>query len=134
MSSIEFSSIQNAQFRGLAQKANLVAIPLILLVGYHITTVLIPEATPHFAGAKAVDALLAAIVPDIFGLVAAVFLISASKAYIGIVKTQGNDIPLLIIGNNKMWEAINCLSITIVLYAVRFILIPLLGFQVVVES
>jgi len=134
MTSLEFSSIQNAQFRGLAQKANLVAIPLILLVGYHISTVLLPEATPHFAGANVSDALIAVIIPDIFGLVAAVFLISASKAYIGIVKTQGNDIPLLIIGNNKMWEALNCLSITMILYAVRFILIPLLGFRMAIEG
>lgn len=134
MSTSEFSSIQNAQFKALALKANLVAIPLILLTGFHMSQLAFPEATPHIAGTLAGDAIVSVIIPDIFGFTAAVFMISASRAYIQIVKTKGNDIPLLIIGNNKMWEALNCLSITLILYAIRFVILPLIGFQVVPEG
>ena len=59
---------------------------------------------------------------DIFALIAAYFLISASKTYSYIVKTQGSDISLLIIGNEQMRLALNCVCITLFLFSVRFVL------------
>ena len=66
-------------------------------------------------------------VVDIFGLVAAYFFMCASRSYMAIVKTQGADIPLLLIGNEQLRLALNCLCITLFLYSARFALasIPL---------
>jgi hypothetical protein len=124
MTSFEFSNLDNALFKGLARKCNLLAIPLILLGLYHLTIFVFPllkssSILPRYF-------IIMAVV-DIFGLVAAYFFLCASRSYVAIVKTQGADIPLLIIGNEQLRLALNCFCITLFLYSARFALgaIPL---------
>lgn len=124
MTSFEFSNLDNALFKGLARKCNLLAIPLILLGLYHLTLFVFPllkssSILPRYF-------IIMAVV-DIFGLVAAYFFLCASRSYVAIVKTQGADIPLLIIGNEQLRLALNCFCITLFLYSARFALgaIPL---------
>ena len=126
MTSFEFSNLDNAQFKGLAKKCNLIAIPLILLGLYHLSHAVFPllynEANPVLPSYFIIMAVV-----DIFGLVAAYFFGCASRSYVAIVKTQGADIPLLIIGNEQLRLALNCLCITLFLYSARYALatIPL---------
>ena len=124
MTSFEFSNLDNALFKGLARKCNLLAIPLILLGLYHLSSFVFPllqssSILPRYF-------IIMAVV-DIFGLVAAYFFLCASRSYVAIVKTQGADIPLLIIGNEQLRLALNCFCITLFLYSARFALgsIPL---------
>jgi hypothetical protein len=124
MTSFEFSNLDNALFKGLARKCNLLAIPLILLGLYHLTIFVFPllkssSILPRYF-------IIMAVV-DIFGLIAAYFFLCASRSYVAIVKTQGADIPLLIIGNEQLRLALNCFCITLFLYSARFALgaIPL---------
>ena len=124
MTSFEFSNLDNALFKGLARKSNLLAITLILLGLYHLTIFVFPllkssSILPRYF-------IIMAVV-DIFGLVAAYFFLCASRSYVAIVKTQGADIPLLIIGNEQLRLALNCFCITLFLYSARFALgaIPL---------
>jgi hypothetical protein len=124
MTSFEFSNLDNALFKGLARKCNLLAIPLILQGLYHLTIFVFPllkssSILPRYF-------IIMAVV-DIFGLVAAYFFLCASRSYVAIVKTQGADIPLLIIGNEQLRLALNCFCITLFLYSARFALgaIPL---------
>jgi hypothetical protein len=49
-------------------------------------------------------------------------LICASRTYSYIVRTQGSDISLLIIGNEQVKLALNCLCITFFLFSVRYVL------------
>jgi hypothetical protein len=56
-----------------------------------------------------------------FVLVAAFDFFSASKMYTSIVKTQGSDITLLLIGNEQMKQALTCLCVTMFLYSARFV-------------
>ena len=119
MTSFEFSNLDNALFKGLARKCNLLAIPLILLGLYHLTLFVFPllkssSILPRYF-------IIMAVV-DIFGLVAAYFFLCASRSYVAIVKTQGADIPLLIIGNEQLRLALNCFCITLFLYSARFAL------------
>ena len=119
MNSFEFSSIENTHFKALAEKCNLLAAPLILLGIYHLSRAVFPG----FYGAEILPPyfILMAIV-DVFALIAAYFFICASKTYSYIVKTQGSDISLLIIGNEQMRLALNCVCITLFLFSVRFVL------------
>jgi len=121
MTSFEFSNLDNSQFKGLAKKCNLLAVPLILTGLYHLSHAAFPllymEATHVLPSYFIVMAVV-----DIFGLIAAYFLICASRSYVAIVKTQGADIPLLIIGNEQLRLALNCLCITIFLYSARYAL------------
>ena len=124
MTSFEFSNLDNALFKGLARKCNLLAIPLILLGLYHLSSFVFPllqssSILPRYF-------IIMAVV-DIFGLIAAYFFLCASRSYVAIVKTQGADIPLLIIGNEQLRLALNCFCITLFLYSARFVLggIPL---------
>ena len=117
MTSFEFSNLDNALFKGLARKCNLLAIPLILLGLYHLVLFVFPllkssSILPRYF-------IIMAVV-DIFGLVAAYFFLCASRSYVAIVKTQGADIPLLIIGNEQLRLALNCFCITLFLYSARF--------------
>jgi len=131
MTNFEFSNVQNGNFKGLAQKANLIAGALAILALYHISRVFLPEATPHI-GSNATY-VVSAIIPDIFGIIAAIFFVGAAKSYRAIVRTQGSDIPLLILGNDKLRQALNCLTVTMLLYSARFVLMGLI-FKVVLES
>ena len=132
MTSFEFSDLDNAQFKGLAKKSNLLAIPLILLGLYHLSHAAFPFLYMESNRVLPSYFIIMAIV-DIFGLVAAYFFICASRSYMAIVKTQGADIPLLLIGNEQLRLALNCLCITLFLYSARFALasIPL---KVVVQN
>lgn len=118
MNSFEFSSSDNVQFKALAQKCNLLAFPLILLGIYHLSHAIAPSlySTTVFPPLFVIMAIV-----DIFALVAAYFLICASRSYSYIVKTQGADISLLIIGNEQMRLALNCFCITLFLFSVRFV-------------
>lgn len=128
MTSFEFSNLDNAQFKGLAKKCNLIAIPLILLSLYQLSHAVFPllymEATRVLPSYFIIMSVV-----DIFSLVAAYFFVCASRSYEAIVKTQGADIALLIIGNEQLRLALNCLCITLFLYSARFALagIPLKG-------
>jgi hypothetical protein len=126
MTSFEFSNLDNAQFRGLSKKCNLLAIPLILLGLYHLSHAVFPLLYMESSRLLPSYFIIMAVV-DIFGLVAAYFFVCASRSYVAIVKTQGADIPLLIIGNEQLKLALNCLCITMFLYSARFALatIPL---------
>jgi hypothetical protein len=121
MTSFEFSDLDNAQFKGLAKKCNLLAVPLILIGLYHLSHAAFPllysEATHLLPSYFIIMAVV-----DIFGLIAAYFLICASKSYVAIAKTQGADIQLLIIGNEQLRLALNCLCITIFLYSARYVI------------
>lgn len=118
MTSFEFPTASNAQFRGLAQKSSLIAIPLLLLGIYHLSHLIFPEL---YSSIKYPDSLAIASIADIFGLVAAFYFFSASKLYTSIVKTQGSDIALLLISNEQMKQALSCLCVTMFLYSARFI-------------
>ena len=124
MTSFEFSNLDNAQFKGLAKKSNLLAVPLILIGLYHLSHAVFPllyiEATHTLPTYFVIMAVV-----DIFGLIAAYFLICASRSYMAIVKTQGADIQLLIIGNEQLRLALNCLCTTIFLYSARYALASL---------
>ena len=126
MTSFEFSNLDNAQFKGLAKKCNLIAIPLILLGLYHLSHAVFPLLSMEATRVLPSYFIIMAVV-DIFGLVAAYFFVCASRSYVAIVKTQGADIPLLIIGNEQLRLALNCLCITLFLYSARYALatIPL---------
>lgn len=131
MTNFEFSEVQNGNFKGLSQKANLVAGALAILATYHISRVFFPEATLGIRSESTY--VMSAIIPDIFGLIAAIYFVGAAKLYRAIVKTQGTDIHLLILGNEKIRQAIKCLSIAIFLYSARLVLMGLL-FKAVLES
>ena len=119
MNSFEFSSVDNVHFRALSQKCNLLAFPLILLGIYHLSHAVFPS----LYGDKVYPSYFIVMsIVDIFALIAAYFLICASKTYSYIVKTQGSDISLLIIGNEQMRLALNCICITLFLFSVRFVL------------
>jgi hypothetical protein len=119
MNSFDFSSIENAQFRALAQKCNIIAIPLVLLGVYHLSRAISPEL---YSTIKLPSYFIVMAIVDIFGLVAAYFFLCASRSYYAIVKTEGADIPLLIIGNEQLRLALNSLCITLFLYSARFAL------------
>ena len=124
MNSFEFSAAENAQFKGLAQKCNLLAIPLILLGLYHLSHAVFPS----LYAAKALPSIFVVMAfVDIFALIAAYFFISASRTFSCIVKTQGADIQLLVIGNEQIKLGLNSLCITIFLFSLRYALaaIPL---------
>ena len=126
MTSFEFSNLDNALFKGLARKCNLLAIPLILLGLYHLSHFVFHLLHMDSSSILPRYFIIMAVV-DIFGLVAAYFFLCASRSYVAIVKTQGADIPLLIIGNEQLRLALNCFCITLFLYSARFALaaIPL---------
>jgi len=119
MTSFEFTQLENSQFRKLAQKCNLVAIPLILLALYHLSHAVMPEL---YSPIKLPSRFIVMSIVDVFTLVAAYFFLCASKSYVAIVKTQGADIALLIIGNEQLKLAIKSLCITIFLYSARYAL------------
>jgi hypothetical protein len=124
MNSFEFSSVENAQFKGLAQKCNLLAIPLILVGLYHLSRAAFPSL---YAATTLPPIFVVMAIVEIFALIAAYFLICASRTYSYIVKTQGADIPLLVIANEQIRLGLNCLCITLFLYSARYALatIPL---------
>ena len=128
MNSFDFSSIENAQFKALAQKCNLLAAPLILLGLYHLSHTIAPEL---YSPIKLPRYMIIMAIVEIFGLIAAYFLLCASRSYVAIVKTQGADIPLLIIGNEQLRTGLNCLCIALFLYSARhflgsFVLTPII--------
>lgn len=125
MNSFEFSSVDNTQFKALAQKCNLLAFPLILLGFFHLSIVIVPSL---YSAIVMPPAFFIFSIVDIFALIAAYFLICASRTYSYIVRTQGSDISLLIIGNEQVKLALNCICITFFLFSVRYVLgFPLLN-------
>ncbi len=128
MNSFEFSSADNFHFKALSQKCNFLAFPLILLGIYHLSHAVFPA----LYGDKIYPSYFIVMsIVDIFALIAAYFLICASSTYSYIVKTQGSDISLLIVGNEQIRLALNCVCITLFLFSVRFVLAtPLLNIVV----
>ena len=124
MNSFEFSAVENSQFKGLSQKCNLLAIPLILLGLYHLSHAVFPSL---YAATTLPPIFVVMAIVDIFALISAYFLVCASRTYSYIVKTQGADIPLVVIGNEQIRLGLNCLCITIFLFSLRYALaaIPL---------
>jgi len=125
MNSFEFSSVDNVQFKALAQKCNLLAFPLILLGFFHLSIVIVPSL---YSTTVMPPFFIIFSIVDIFALISAYFLICASRTYDYIVRTQGSDISLLILGNEQMKLALNCVCITLFLFSVRYVsTIPLLN-------